>query len=83
MGQRKWFSALTSMSTRGIEDVALPEGGVDGINYCDFIERSVLAMMPFDGVNPRSMQIMANSPCSPGSGIDGYCWLFVVVLTRL
>ena len=44
MGQGKSFSALASMSTRGIEDVALPEGGVDGINYCDFIERSVLAI---------------------------------------
>ena len=42
-----------------IEDVALLEGGVDSIHFCDFIERSILpAMMPFDGVNPRSILIM-------------------------
>ena len=62
MGCGKRFSALALMSTRGIEDVALLGGGVDGINFCDFIERSVLpAMMPFDGVNPRSILIMDNA----------------------
>ena len=39
------------------------EGGVDGNNFCDYIERSLLpAMMPFDGVNPRSILIMDNAP---------------------
>ena len=62
MGRGKRFSALASMSTRGIEDVELLEGGVDGINFCDYIERSVLpVMMPFDGVNPRSILIMDNA----------------------
>lgn len=62
MGCGKRFSALALMSTRGIEDVALLGGGVDGINFCDSIERSVLAaMMPFDGVNPRSILIMDNA----------------------
>ena len=58
----KRFSALASMSTLGIEDVTLLEGGVDGNHFCDYIERSVLpAMMPFDGVNPRSILIMGNA----------------------
>ena len=35
---------------------------MDGNHFCDYIERSVLpAMMPFDGVNPRSILIMDNA----------------------
>ena len=44
MRQGKRCFTTASMSTHGIEDVALPEGGVDIINYCGFIERSVLAI---------------------------------------
>lgn len=50
------------MSVRGIEDVVLLEGGVDGINFSEYIERSVLpVMMPFNGIRPRSILIMDNA----------------------
>ena len=58
-GRGKRFSA---MSVRGIEDVVLPEGGLVGINFCEYIERSVLpVMVPFNEVNPKSILIMDNA----------------------
>ena len=42
MGRGKRVSALACMSVRGIEDVVLVEGAVDGDKFCNFIEKSVL-----------------------------------------
>ena len=62
MGRGKRVSAIACMSVRGIEDVELVEGAVDGDKFCDFIEKSVLpSMLPFDGVNPRSILVMDNA----------------------
>ena len=70
MGRGKRFYAIDCMSTIGIEDVALLEGGVDGNNFSNYIERSVLPfMMPFDGVNPRSILIMDNASIHHGDQV--------------
>ena len=42
-------------------DVELFEGAVDGEKFCDYLGESVLpSMLPFDGVNPRSILVMDN-----------------------
>lgn len=58
----KRISAISAMSTRGVEDVYLAEGGVDGDTFCDFIEKCLLpVLMPFNGSNPRSIVVIDNA----------------------
>ncbi len=50
------------MSTRGIEDVYLAEGSVNGDTFVQFIQRSLLNIIqPFDGNNPRSVVVLNNA----------------------
>ena len=59
-GQR--ISAISIMSTRGIEDVYLAEGSVNGDTFVQFIQRSLLNIIqPFDGNNPRSVVVLDNA----------------------
>ena len=45
----------------GLLDVHCTTGGVDGEVFCDVVERKLLPqLMPFNGVNPRSIVIMDN-----------------------
>ena len=53
------ISAISAISTRGVEDVYLPEGGVSNDTFCDFIEKCLLpVLMPFNGSNPRSIVVI-------------------------
>ena len=58
----KRISAISALSTRGVEDVYLTEGGVDGKTFCDFIRKCLLPnIMPFNGSNPRSIVVLDNA----------------------
>jgi len=49
----KQISAISAISTRGVEDVYLAEGGVNGDTFCDFVGKCLLpALMAFNGSNP-------------------------------
>ena len=52
----KCLSAIAAMSVRGIEDVVINEGNVDGDTFCNFLETNIFPLMlPFDGSSPRSV----------------------------
>ena len=54
-------SVLCTMSVEGILSCNLVRGGVNGEKFIDFIEKCVLpTLMPFNGINPRSIVIMDN-----------------------
>ena len=56
------YSAIPVMSLDGIHDVYLAEGSVNGEKFTDFILNCLLlVLMPFNGVNPRSVVIMDNA----------------------
>ena len=62
LGGGKRISAIGVMSTRGLEDVYLVEGSVNGDTFLHFIQRSLLNIIkPFDGNNPRSVVILDNA----------------------
>ena len=57
----KRISAISAISTRGVEDVYLA-GGVNGDTFCDFIDKCLLPILqPFNGSNPRSIVIIDNA----------------------
>ena len=59
-GQR--VSVTAAMSTRGIEDIDITGGTVNGEGFSQFIECSILPIMnPSDGTNPRSILIFDNA----------------------
>ena len=50
------------MTTRGIEDVCVCKGSVDGEVFQQFLCQCVLPIiLPFDGNNPRSVIVMDNA----------------------
>lgn len=54
-------SVLCTMSVEGILSCNLVRGGVNGEKFIEFIEMSVMpTLMPFNGINPRSIIIMDN-----------------------
>ena len=56
------YSAIPVMSLDGIHDVHLAKGSVNGEKFTDFILNCLLlVLMPFNGVNPRSVVIMDNA----------------------
>ena len=56
------ISAIPVMTTRGIESVYTTTGSVNGGNFDDFVCMHVLPIiMPFNGVNPRSIVLMDNA----------------------
>ena len=56
------ISAIGTVSTRGVEDVYLVEGSVDGDMFLRFVERSLLDIIqPFDGTNSISVVILDNA----------------------
>ena len=56
------ISAISAMSTRGIEDVYLTESGVNGDTFCDFVVKCILPILqPFNGSNSRSIVVMDNA----------------------
>ena len=58
----KRYSAIAAMSLDGIVDVHITSESVNGDTFCEFIERNLLPqMLPFDGINGRSVVIMDNA----------------------
>ena len=56
----KRYSAIPVLSIEGIHDVYLAEGTMNGDRFCEFIKKIVI-LMPFNGINPRSIVIMDNA----------------------
>ena len=58
----KCLSTIAAMSVRGIEDVVINEGNVDGDTFCNFLETNIFPLMlPFDGSSLRSVLILDNA----------------------
>ena len=58
----KRISAIPVLTTRGIEDLYLTSGSVNGDIFEDIICRCVLPiLLPFDGQNPRSVVLLDNA----------------------
>jgi len=58
----KRLSCIAAMSNRGIEDVDIYEGSIDGAIFSTFIARSLVPLLqPFDGRSPRSVVVMDNA----------------------
>ena len=56
------LSAIPVMATRGIEDVFVCKGSVDGEVFQQFLCQCVLPIiLPFDGNNPQSVVVMDNA----------------------
>ena len=56
------YSAIPIMSLKGIHDLFITEGIVDGEKLVDFITEYLLpVLMPFNCINPRSLVIMDNA----------------------
>ena len=59
-GQR--MSCIAAMSTRGMEDVNIHEGNINGEIFSGFAARSLVPLLqPFDGKNSRSVVVMDNA----------------------
>ena len=55
------ISALCIMSVEGILTCRIVRGSIDGDRFVEFIENSLMPIvMPFNGINPRSVIIMDN-----------------------
>jgi len=58
----KCVSAISVLTTRGIEDTFTTSSTVDGEKFEEFICQCVLPiLLPFDGLNPCSVVIMDNA----------------------
>ena len=55
------ISLMAFMSTAGVLDCKLMQGGVDGDVFYEFVEKFLLPhLMPFDGHNPHSVVVLDN-----------------------
>jgi len=55
----KRLSVITALSTRGIEDIEITEGTVDGDFFVHFVEHTLLPILqPFNGSNARSIVVL-------------------------
>ena len=58
----KRYTSIASMSVDGLEDVYITEGNVNGESFLEYVRHSLLpTLMPFDGINPKSVVIMDNA----------------------
>ena len=56
------YSAITAISVRGVQDVTLAEGNVNGEVFTDFIKDSLVPILqPFNCCNPNSIVVMDNA----------------------
>ena len=54
-------NAIAALSQEGIIALELVSGSVNGVKFFDFVRSTLIpVMMPFDGVNPRSILVMDN-----------------------
>ena len=58
----KRISAISAISSRGVEDVYLVEESVNGDIFCDFVIKCLLPILePCNGVNSRSIVVLDNA----------------------
>lgn len=58
----KRISSIAIMSTRGIEDVAIYQGNINGETFSNFIDRNLVPILqPFNGTNSRCVVVMDNA----------------------
>ena len=58
----KRYSAIGIISTKGVQDVYITDGTVNGDRFFDFVRQDMLPLvMPFDGQSPNSIVIMDNA----------------------
>ena len=56
------LSVVAAMSTRGVEDLEIHNGTINGDKFICFIERCIVPIIqPFDGLNSRSVLVMDNA----------------------
>ena len=56
------YSAITAISVRGVQDVVLAEGSVNGEAFAKFVEDSLVPILqPFNCSNPNSIVVMDNA----------------------
>lgn len=69
-GRGKRYSAITAMTVKGIQDVFLAEGNVDGERFEGFIKDSLLPILqPFNCSNPNSIVVMDNATIHHVAGV--------------
>ena len=57
------YSAITAISVRGVQDVVVAEGSVNGAAFTENIKDSLVPMLqPFNCSNPNSIVVMDNAP---------------------
>ena len=50
------------MSMKGVNDVYITKGTVDGVVFIEFVETQLLPILnPFNGLNPHSVVVMDNA----------------------
>lgn len=58
----KRYSAISILSTEGVEDTYITEGTVNGEVFLDFVQKQLVPILsPFDGLSPRSVVILDNA----------------------
>ena len=58
----KRYSAISILSTEGVEDTYITEGTVNGDIFLDFVRKQLVPILsPFDGHTPRSVVILDNA----------------------
>lgn len=58
----KRYSAITILSTAGVEDVHIVDESVNGEGFLFFVRKCLLPiLMPYNGLNPRSIVVLDNA----------------------
>ena len=58
----KRYTSIPILSMQGIHDVFITEGTTNGEKFAEFVEEYLLPhLLPFNGINPRSVVIMDNA----------------------
>ncbi len=69
-GRGKHITALSAMSTQGMLECTMLEGGVDASDFKTFLEEKLSPLLhPFDGVNPQSVIIADNASIHHVDGV--------------
>lgn len=70
LARGKRYSAITAVTVRGIQDVLLAEGSVNGDCFTDFVRDSLVPILqPFNCSNPNSIVVMDNAAIHHVAGV--------------
>ena len=65
------YSAITAATVKGVHDVQLVEGSVDGNKFEEFVRSSLLPVLqPFNASNPNSVIVMDNASIHHVDGVS-------------